>query len=142
MAKRKSTDTIVIHCAATRPSMNVGRKEIDAWHKARGWKKIGYHFVIRRDGTLETGRAVDEVGAHVEGHNSTSVGVCYVGGVNEDSLGPEDNRTPQQKARLESVVRFLLGLYPLAKIVGHCDLNSGKACPSFDVAAWLREIKL
>jgi N-acetylmuramoyl-L-alanine amidase len=145
MAVRKVTDYIVIHCSATRPSMDIGAKEIDKWHRAppRNWSKIGYHYIIRRDGTLETGRRENEVGAHAEGFNSNSVSVCWVGGVEEDSLGAEDNRTPEQKARLVKVVDWLKGRYPNAKIVGHRDLpNVKKACPSFDVSDWLKEVGL
>lgn len=140
---RKATNLIVIHCSATRPSMDVGAKEIDRWHKAQGWQKIGYHYVIRRNGHLETGRREDEIGAHAAGHNHNSIGVCWVGGVHEDSLGPEDNRTDEQKAALANIVRTLHGKYPQAHILGHTDLpNVNKACPSFDVAKWLKEIGL
>lgn len=143
MAIRKSTDLIVIHCAATRPHMDWGAKEIDREHKRRGWAKIGYHYVIRRNGVLETGRKDNEVGAHAEGHNSNSVAVCWVGGVNDDTLGPEDNRTDEQKKTLVSVIQFLKARYPNAKVVGHRDLpNVKKACPSFSVSDWLKEVGL
>lgn len=143
MAVRKTTDLIVLHCSATRPSMDVGAKEIDKWHKARGWLKIGYQRVIRRNGDVEQGRKDDEIGAHAEGYNSHSIGVCWVGGVAEDSLGPEDNRTDAQRKSLESVVRELKQKYPGAKVVGHGDLPGvHKACPSFSVANWLKEINL
>ena len=82
MAKRQDTDYIIIHCSATPPSMDVGAKEIDKWHRQRGWRKIGYHYVITRDGDIQEGRELDEIGAHCRGLNSTSVGVCLVGGVN------------------------------------------------------------
>ena len=84
MTDRKRTDFIAVHCSATRPSMDVGVKEIDQWHRARGFSGgVGYHYVIRRDGTLEHGRAEAAVGAHVEGYNHNSVGVCLGGGVIE-----------------------------------------------------------
>ena len=144
MAARKATDLIVIHCSATRPSQNIDAKEIDRWHRRdRGWSKIGYHYVIKRDGTLETGRKENEIGAHAAGYNEKSVSVCWIGGVNEDTLGPEDNRTPEQKKTLEQTVRWLRTRYPGAKIVGHGDLPGvAKACPSFKVADWLKEIGL
>src|SRR5690606_114532 len=72
---------LVIHCAATTPLMDIGAKEIDVWHKQRGWSKIGYHFVIRRNGVIEKGRDISEVGAHVEGYNKNSIGICMVGGI-------------------------------------------------------------
>jgi hypothetical protein len=84
MTNRSKTNWIVLHCSATRASqVNIGAKDIRRWHKDKGWADIGYHYVIKRDGTLEKGRALDAVGAHVEGHNSDSVGVCLVGGLND-----------------------------------------------------------
>ena len=76
MSERKDTDYIVIHCSATKPSMDhVDAKEIDRWHRQRGWRKIGYHWVIRRDGIVEEGRELGEVGAHARGFNwKTSCG--------------------------------------------------------------------
>jgi N-acetylmuramoyl-L-alanine amidase len=145
MAVRKSTDFIAIHCSATRPSMDIGVKDITKWHKAppRNWSTIGYHYVIRRDGKLETGRAENLVGAHVEGFNANSLGICLVGGVNDDTLGPENNFTPEQFATLKTLLPFLKSKYPKAKIQGHRDFpNVKKACPSFDVGAWLKEMGL
>lgn len=138
MSKRKSTDYIVVHCAATKPSMDIGRKEIDQWHRKRGWLKIGYHYVIRRDGTVETGREVDEVGAHVLNHNANTVGICLVGGLDED-MKPEANFTDAQYASLRTLIYQLLVLYPDAKIRGHSDFDKGRACPCFDVEAWWKQ---
>lgn len=138
MSTRLKTEYIVVHCAATKPSMDIGKKEIDKWHKDRGWKGIGYHDVIRRDGSLEFGRGVNDVGAHVEGYNSTSVGICMVGGIADDGA-PEDNFTPAQWKSLKRVLRFYKIMFPGAAIVGHRDLDPHKACPSFDVKQWLRE---
>lgn len=131
---RASTDYIVIHCADTFAKMDIGRAEIDRWHRDKGWNAIGYHKVIRRNGVIEDGRPLDTIGAHVEGFNAKSVGICMVGGRGED--GPEDNFTARQWESLRNLVIGLKEKYPRAKIVGHRDLNSGKACPSFDVSAW------
>lgn len=131
-------DLIVIHCADTYSRMDIGVKEIDQWHKERGWKGIGYHYVIRRDGTIETGRPESEVGAHVTGHNRFSIGVCWVGGRGEDDT-PQDNRTEMQKQALRSIINGLHSKYPNAIIVGHGDLDN-KNCPCFNVQAefgWL-----
>lgn len=136
--KRLKTDYIVVHCADTKADMDIGKKEIDQWHKARGWKGIGYHDVIRRDGTLEFGRGKDDVGAHVEGYNTTSVGICLVGGKGEDGE-PENNFTPEQFKTLERVLDFYKIQHPSAAIVGHRDLNPHKACPCFDVKQWVKE---
>lgn len=135
--KRKRTDYIAIHCSATSPKQDVGVKEIKTWHKQRGFKDIGYNRVIRRSGEWEQGRADDEVGAHVEGYNSVAFGLCLVGGIN--SAGePEDNFTAEQMATLREMVLELMEMYPDAVVQGHRDFpDVAKACPSFDVAAWL-----
>lgn len=133
---RTATKYIVVHCAATKPTMDIGLREIRQWHRERGWLDIGYHFVIRRDGTVETGRPQDTIGAHVENHNYESVGVCMAGGI--DAKGkPENNFTAEQFESLRTLLDKLKVDYPSAKIVGHRDLDSKKACPSFDVASWL-----
>lgn len=136
MTPRKRTDHIVVHCAATPPSLDIGVKEITRWHRERGFLTIGYHFVIRRDGTVETGRAEAAIGAHVENHNKDSVGVCLVGGT--DAAGnPQDNFTPSQFAALRGLLRRLLTTYPGAEVLGHRDFPGvSKACPCFDTRAW------
>lgn len=133
---RMTTKYLVVHCAATKPTMNIGLREIRQWHRERGWLDIGYHFVIRRDGTVEQGRPQDVIGAHVEGHNYESLGICMAGGI--DATGkPENNFTPAQFESLRTLLDKLQGDYPSARIVGHRDLDNRKACPSFDVASWL-----
>jgi|SRR5215217_6495392 len=151
LKNRSRTDYIVVHCAATPPTSDIGKAEIDRWHRAQGWLMIGYHFVIRRDGTLETGRAVDAIGSHVAGYNSTSIGISLVGGV--DAKGrPENNFTSAQFAALAELLIDLKAKYPNAQILGHRDFSPDKnkdgkitsnewmkACPSFDVREWLKE---
>jgi N-acetylmuramoyl-L-alanine amidase len=139
-SKRRSTKFIAIHCSATHPSQNVGAAEIRRWHRARGWVDIGYHFIIRRDGIVERGRPQNTIGAHVEGFNSTSVGVCLVGGVTERNINKaEDNFTPAQWAALKTLVTTLRELYPNAVVQGHRDFPKvTKACPSFDAKAWAK----
>lgn len=133
--RRKETTKLVIHCAATRPSMDIGVREIRAWHKERGFLDIGYHLVIRRDGTVEKGRDLYQVGAHAKGFNSVSVGICLVGGVDE-KMKPENNFTEAQFAKLDELVETMKLTFPdLVEIVGHNDLDKGKACPSFDAFA-------
>lgn len=135
--KRARTDFIAVHCAATRPSQDIGRSEIDRWHRANGWAGIGYQYVIRRDGTLEVGRPLEAVGSHVQGFNEVSVGICLAGGVAEDGKTPEDNFTPAQKATLAGLLRVLKSTYPKATVQGHRDFPKvAKACPSFDVKKW------
>lgn len=136
--KRKSTDWLVVHCAATRPSQDIGAKEIFGWHRKQGFIAIGYHYVIRRDGTLETGRPDDVVGAHAVGANHNGIGICLVGGVDE-KLQPEDNFTPAQFITLKELLSTLKAKYPTAKVIGHRDVpGTKKACPSFDAKAWAR----
>lgn len=121
---------IIIHCSAVMPSQTSSAEQIDAWHKARGWKGIGYHYVIRRDGSIEKGRPESQVGAHCKDHNRHSIGVCYEGGL--DASGkPADTRTEAQKAAMNALVKSLRESYPNAVVVGH-NVFSSKACPCFD----------
>lgn len=136
---KRHIDTLVIHCAATKPDMNIGVKEIREWHKERGWNDIGYHLVIRRDGTIEKGRPLENIGAHVQGHNGGSVGVCLVGGV-DNNMKAANNFTAPQWLSLEAIVSEFQKNYPTAKICGHRDLDNKKDCPSFDVGKWLAKI--
>ena len=129
---------LVVHCAATKPQMDVGVEEIRRWHKDRGWSDVGYHYVIRRSGEVEKGRPDDVVGAHVAGHNARTIGVCLVGGIDEDGH-PEPNFTPDQFNSLRELLVDLQKRYDVHDegIVGHRDFPAvGKACPSFDVQRW------
>lgn len=127
---RKSTEYLVVHCSATPAShTQVDAKEIDRWHRAKGWLKIGYHYVITRDAILEKGRALDEVGAHVQGFNHNSVGICMVGGMTADMRATEDNFTDHQREVLHLILDDLMQLYPAAAVVGHWELDPKKACP-------------
>jgi N-acetylmuramoyl-L-alanine amidase len=137
---RRSTDFIAVHCSATPPGADVDESEIRVWHQARGWQDIGYNVVIPRDGSIQVGRPIDYQGAHVEGHNHCAVGVCMVGGVN-DGGQPENNFTAAQFEALLIALRFLRRYAPKARIQGHRDFpNVAKACPSFDVRAWLATV--
>lgn len=139
--KRKSTDFVAIHSSATRPSMNWGVANIEALHRSRGFLGVGYHIVIKRDGTAENGRPIDTVGAHTKGHNSTSIGICMIGGVQErNAHQPENNFTPEQFHTLDIILQGLENQYPNIKIQGHRDFSgTATLCPSFDVSKWLRE---
>lgn len=141
---RDKTDFIAIHCSATGSKTDVGAKDIDKWHRAKGWKCIGYHYVIRRNGTVEEGREEATIGAHVENWNANSVGICMVGGVNADDINKaENNFTPEQFASLKQLLIDLKVRYPKAKIQGHRDFpNVKKACPSFEVKDWLKSVGL
>ena len=133
---------IIIHCSAVGPHQTSSAAQIDAWHRARGWTMIGYHYVIRRDGTVERGRPEGMVGAHTQGQNNYSIGICYEGGLKEVKqlksekvqLKPADTRTPAQKAALLKLLRELKVRYPRATIHGHNEF-AAKACPCFDAHA-------
>jgi len=137
---RARTDYLVVHCSATKPNQDIGATEIDRWHRERGFLRIGYHFVIRRNGAIETGRNVDQPGAHAEGFNNCSVGICLVGGSDaNDPTKAEDNFTPEQYETLKSLLLDLKRKYPSAEILGHRDLPKvKKACPAFDVREWVK----
>lgn len=119
---RRRTDYIVIHCSATGPTSDIGADEINEWHKAKGWSSIGYHAVIRRDGEIEFGRHFDEIGAHVQGQNARSVGICMVGGVDAEGKA-ENNFTEEQFESLDILVAMLRRAYPQAEVLGHRDLS-------------------
>ncbi|ABC29661.1 Negative regulator of beta-lactamase expression [Hahella chejuensis KCTC 2396] len=134
--KRQATRFVVVHCSATPASMDVDAETIRTWHKDKGWSDIGYHLVIKRDGTVQNGRDLMSVGAHVRGHNGDSVGVCLIGGVDDEEV-PEDNFTEAQKNALRTVLAGLLARFPGSELRGHRDFPGvHKACPSFDVRAW------
>ena len=139
---------IVVHASATPASMDIGAKEIDRWHRERDFWMIGYHFVIRRDGSLEAGRPLHQRGAHAHGYNDKSWGICMVGGVDEEQ-NPENNFSERQFETLQSTVSLLKVLAPSAEVLGHRDLSPDlngdgiitpnefmKACPCFDVRDW------
>ena len=139
MKRITRVDYLVVHCAATPPGMDIGVAEIRRWHMQKGWADVGYHYVIRRDGTIETGRAEQHVGAHAYGYNSHSLGVCLVGGLKKGTTKAEANFTPSQYLSLQTLLDDLSARYPDAEILGHRDLPGvNKACPSFDVREWLR----
>lgn len=132
---------IVIHCSAVRPDQTSSAEQIDSWHKSRGWKGIGYHYVVRRDGSIELGRPIEEPGAHVVGHNKYSIAICYEGGL--DAAGrPADTRTLEQRKALRELVEKLHASFPKALIVGHHDLDPKKECPCFDVVREFGELKV
>lgn len=139
----RQIDTIIIHCSATRPDLDIGVDEIRRWHTSpspwdasKPWSDIGYHYVIRRGGQIEEGRPIEVAGAHARGHNETSIGICLVGGINGDGR-PDSNFTAHQWESLDSLVEELGWNHAGAvSVVGHRDVDPGKACPCFDVQAW------
>lgn len=127
---------IIVHCSATPEGKDFSVETIRAWHLARGWADIGYHFVIDLEGELHEGRPIERTGAHCKGHNYDSIGVCYIGGCEAEKNDkgirePKDTRTEEQREALEDFLLYMKDLYPSAVIYGHRDFSS-KACPSFD----------
>lgn len=130
---------LVVHCSATQAKANIGVKEITRMHRERGFLTVGYHYIIRRDGTVEKGREDTAIGAHAVGWNSQSLGICLVGGIDPNGK-PENNFTDDQFAALAELLQRLRKAYPKASILGHRDLpNVKKDCPCFDVRAWVKE---
>lgn len=127
---RREIDLIVLHCSATPEGRDVCVSNIRRWHvDERGFTDIGYHFVVRLDGTVEPGRPPGMAGAHCRGHNTRSIGVCYVGGA-DTHLKSKDTRTPQQRVALDLLVDRLLTIYPHAVVKRHSEL-AATACPGF-----------
>ena len=136
----RSISLILIHCSSVRPYQTSTAVQIDNWHRARGWNGIGYHYVILRDGTIQTGRPESQVGAHCTGHNAHSIGICYEGGL--DAQGkPSDTRTRAQKRALVRLLRDLRKKYPKALITGHNVFNPHKSCPCFDAAEEYKDLQ-
>ncbi len=123
---------IIIHCTATPEGRKVTVADVTAWHKQRGFATIGYHYLIGLNGEVWQGRSIAQIGAHCEGQNSNSIGVCYAGGLAADGKTAKDTRTPAQKASLATLIAELKQKYPTATIHGHNEF-AAKACPSFDV---------
>lgn len=130
---------IIVHCSATPEGKDFTVADITRWHKARKFVTIGYHYVIYRNGEVHNGRPERQVGAHCTGHNSYSIGVCYIGGVAKDGKTPKDTRTSAQKLALERLLKHLKERFPNATIRGHRDF-AAKACPSFDATEEYKDL--
>lgn len=128
---KRPINKIIIHCTATGEGKDVSVEEIRRWHKARGWSDIGYHLIVQRNGIVEAGRPMSMIGAHVKGQNTGSIGIVYVGGL-DDEGEPKDTRTEAQDISLVFLLKHLKHLYPNATIHGHNEF-ANKACPCFDV---------
>ena len=142
----RKINEIIVHCSATRPSwmadngIEEKRDEIKRWHVVdNGWRDIGYHYLIDRDGQTTRGRALEDQGAHTAGHNANSIGVCLIGGhgssVNDEFLA---NFTDEQDQALRVLIDSLQTRFPsIKKVSGHNDYTAAKACPGFKVARWM-----
>ncbi len=128
---KRNIKELIVHCSATPEGKDYSVDTIRQWHLQRGFSDIGYHYVIYRDGSIHIGRDESIIGAHCTGHNTNSIGICYIGGCASDGKTPKDTRTTEQKQSLVKLLKELKIKYPQASIHGHRDF-ANKACPSFD----------
>lgn len=131
----REINSIIIHCSATKASQDIGVKEIDKEHKKNGWDGIGYHYVIRRSGRIENGRALEKAGAHCKGHNANSIGICLAGGI-DNSGKAENNFTDAQFLSLLTLLNKFTRELPVKTIAGHYQY-ARKDCPCFNVNEFL-----
>lgn len=131
LVNKRNIKELIVHCSATPEGKDYSVDTIRQWHLQRGFSDIGYHYVIYRDGSIHIGRDESIIGAHCTGHNTNSIGVCYIGGCASNGKTPKDTRTTEQKQSLVKLLKELKTKYPQASIHGHKDF-SNKACPSFD----------
>lgn len=125
-------DEIIFHCAATPEGKDYTVDDIRAWHKARDFIDVGYHFIIYRDGRIMLGRPIGQIGSHVAGHNTGTIGVVYIGGVSADGKTAKDTRTAAQRSSLLWLKQQLAAKFKIKKFKGH-NQYANKACPSFNV---------
>lgn len=150
--KIKDIKFIVLHCSATRSDVAYTPDQMEADHRARGWRSAGYHFYVRRSGEVVRLRPLGQIGAHAWGFNRCSIGVCYEGGLSPEGK-PEDTRTEAQRYALRGLLRRLKELCPGVVILGHRDLSPDrdgngriephewlKVCPSFDAITEYRDL--
>ena len=136
---------LIIHCSATKEGQEYSVDTITKWHKKRGFRTIGYHFLVHLDGSISKGRNISEIGAHCKGYNRYSIGVCYVGGLDQNGK-PKDTRTKEQKETLRNLSKILKVMFDFNEVKGHRDYSKDlngdgviskiewmKSCPCFDV---------
>lgn len=129
----RKIEKIIVHCSATKAGQHFTVEDIDAWHRVRGFRSIGYHWVVYLDGSVHAGRPEAEAGAHCKDQNGRSIGVCYIGGLDAKAR-PCDTRTAAQRTALRRLVKELQRRYPGATVHGHNEF-AAKACPCFPISA-------
>ena len=136
----RKINEIILHCSATPEGKDFTVADITRWHKERGFRTIGYHYVVYRDGTVHKGRPVEQIGAHCEGYNKNSIGVCYIGGLMTDGKTPKDTRTSEQKEALYQLCYDLMDRFDIGMQDIHCHNEyAKKACPSFQIQKFREE---
>ena len=129
----RKIDKLIIHCSATPEFKEFDVDDIRNWHvNGNKWSDVGYHFVIKINGTIQIGRPINKIGSHVKGKNRSSIGICYIGGMNRDMTDWIDTRTPEQKVSLIALLKELKEKYTEAIVYGHNDFTDKKVCPCFD----------
>jgi N-acetylmuramoyl-L-alanine amidase len=133
-------DNIILHCTATNQNTTVESIQ-QYWRNTLKWKSVGYHLIIQPNGVPVRLAEDKQVCNGVAGHNANSIHISYIGGI--DSKGkPFDNRTQSQRETMRTLVESYMKMYPNAKVRGHNDFTNLKACPSFKVSQWLKEVGL
>jgi N-acetylmuramoyl-L-alanine amidase len=136
----RTIDKVIVHCSATREGVDIDASEIRRWHvEGNGWRDIGYHYVVKLDGSIEFGRDLNDIGSHCKGQNTGSIGVCYVGGLDSEG-NHSDTRTTEQVETLYLLMAVLVRMFPGVSIYGHRDFSS-KSCPCFDARGEYKELE-
>jgi N-acetylmuramoyl-L-alanine amidase len=137
----RKINKLIVHCTATPEFKNFDIEDVRDWHvKGNGWSDIGYHYLIKLDGTVQEGRPINKIGAHVGGHNRDSIGIAYVGGMDKDMNEWIDTRTEQQKDSLFNLLMDLKYSFPDSVVYGHNDFTDKKVCPCFNAKEEYKEI--
>ena len=137
----RKINKLIVHCTATPEFKDFDVDDVRGWHvKGNGWSDIGYHYLIKLDGTVQQGRPVEKIGAHVGGHNRDSIGIAYVGGMDKNMDEWIDTRTTAQTDSLFNLLMDLKFEYPDAIVYGHNDFTDKKVCPCFDAKTEYKEI--
>lgn len=128
----RKLNRIILHCTATPEGRHVSVDTIRKWHvKDRGWRDIGYHYVIYLDGSVHEGRPIEQSGAHTSGHNADSIGIVYVGGC-DSKMKAKDTLNEAQEVAMVNLIQALRAEYGDLTLHGHNEY-AAKACPSFNV---------
>jgi len=129
----RKIDKIIVHCSGTPELKDFDVEDIRDWHvNGNNWADVGYHYVIKLDGEIQPGRLEKTIGAHCFRNNRSSIGICYIGGMDRGMDNWLDTRTIKQKESLDKLIKELKERFPLAKVYGHRDFTNKKLCPSFD----------
>lgn len=137
----RKINKLIVHCTATPEFKDFDVEDVREWHvKGNGWSDVGYHWVIKIDGTVQEGRPMNKIGAHVGGHNRDSIGIAYVGGMDKNMEEWIDTRTPEQKDAIFNLLMDLKFQFPEAIVYGHNDFTDKKVCPCFDAKEEYKEI--